>query len=50
MMEKQTSRKIKVLQINNVGSTRINFYDLAKTLVGTYFDEDVREDQIHLEL
>ena len=33
MMEKQTSRRIKVLYIDNVGESMTNFYDLARTLV-----------------
>ena len=33
MMEKQTGRKIKELQIDNVEDTRNNSYDLARTLV-----------------
>jgi len=33
LMEKQTSKKIKVLQLNHVGSAMINFCDLARTMV-----------------
>ena len=33
MMEKQTGRKIKELQIDNIESARTNSYNLARTLV-----------------
>jgi len=32
-MEKPTGGKIKVLQFDNVGSARIDFYDLARIVI-----------------
>ena len=37
MVENYTGRKIKVLQIDNVGDTRINSYDLIRTSIGIHF-------------
>ena len=38
------------MNLNQMPKTKTVFWKVMVCVVGTYFDEDVREDQIHLEL